>query len=169
MEVKEALQKRRSVRKFTEEKVPDEMIHELLHAAMSGPSACNKKPWEFYVISQEETLEKLKSVAPFSKMSAPLAIVVCGDRNRSLPQYLGEYWVQDCSAATENILLQAVELGLGAVWCGVYPQKYPVKKAQELLELNENVIPLNIIYLGFPESVPEAGDQYEETRVHYIC
>ena len=129
MELKEVLLKRRSVRKFTEEAVSEEHIQELLHAAMSGPSACNKKPWEFYVISNPETLKELQSASKFTKMKAPLAIVVCGNLSRALPMQLADYWIQDCSAATENILLRVTDLGLGAVWCGIHPQKRAEKKS----------------------------------------
>ena len=168
MELKEVLLKRRSVRKFTEESISDEMIGELLHAAMSGPSACNKKPWDFYVITNPQKLEELKASSMFTKMSSPLAVVVCGDLSRALPLKMAEYWIQDCSAATENILLRATDLGLGAVWCGIYPQKKAIEKVQKILEIPKSQIPLNLIFIGHPAEEPEARDQYEEKRVHYI-
>ena len=168
MELKEVLLKRRSVRKFTEELISDEMIGELLHAAMSGPSACNKKPWDFYVITNPQKLEELKASSMFTKMSSTLAVVVCGDLSRALPLKMAEYWIQDCSAATENILLRATDLGLGAVWCGIYPQKKAIEKVQKILEIPKTQIPLNLIFIGHPAEEPEARDQYEEKRVHYI-
>ena len=168
MELKEVLLKRRSVRKFTEELISDEMIEELLHAAMSGPSACNKKPWDFYVITNPQKLEELKASSMFTKMSSPLAVVVCGDLSRALPLKMAGYWIQDCSAATENILLRATDLGLGAVWCGIYPQKKAIEKVQKILEIPKTQIPLNLIFIGHPAEEPEARDQYEEKRVHYI-
>ena len=168
MELKEVLLKRRSVRKFTEEPVSDEMVEELLHAAMSGPSACNRKPWEFYVVTNEEKLEELKSASKFTKFSAKLAIIVCGNLSRALPMQLASYWIQDCSAATENILLRATDIGLGAVWCGIHTQKRAEKKMAEILELKANRIPLNIIFIGHPAEEPEARDQYEEKCVHYV-
>ena len=168
MELKEALLKRRSIRKFTDQKVSDEQINELLHAAMSGPSACNRTPWEFYVITQQEKLEELQSASRFTKMKAPLAIVVCGNLSRALPLKLGEFWIQDCSAATENILLRVTDLGLGAVWCGIHPQKRPEKRVQEILDLSDKCIPLNIIWIGHPAENSEARDQYDEKRIHYI-
>lgn len=168
MELKEVLLQRRSVRKFTDETVCDEHIEALLHAAMSGPSACNRTPWEFFVITNENTLEALRSASHFTKMKAPLAIVVCGNLGRALPVQLSEYWIQDCSAATENILLRVTDLGLGAVWCGIHPQKRAVKKVQEMLELKEKWIPLNIIWIGYPDENPEPRDQYDEKRIHYI-
>lgn len=168
MELKEALLKRRSVRKFTEEKVSAEHIDELMHAAMSGPSACNKQPWEFYVVTNPEKLEQLRSASMFTKMKAPLAIIVCGDLSRALPMHAAAYWIQDCSAATENILLRVTDLGLGAVWCGIHPQKRAEEKVRECLGLDKNEIPLNIILVGHPAEEPEARDQYEAKRVHYI-
>lgn len=168
MELKEVLLKRRSVRKFTEEAVSEEHVNELLHAAMSGPSACNKKPWEFYVISNPETLKQLQSASKFTKMQAPLAIVVCGNLSHALPMQLADYWIQDCSAATENILLRVTDLGLGAVWCGIHPQKRAEQKVAEILGISKKEIPLNIILIGHPAEEPEARDQYDEKRVHFV-
>lgn len=168
MELKEVLLKRRSVRKFTEEAVAEEMIQELLHAAMSGPSACNKKPWEFYVVTNPKKLEELKGASMFTKMNAPLAIVVCGDLSKALPRKMAEYWIQDCSAATENILLRVADMGLGAVWCGIYPQEQPQKRVCQMLGLSDKEIPLNVIFIGHPAEEPEARDQYDEKRVHYM-
>ena len=150
MDLKDILLRRRSVRKFTDEPVSREQIDELLHAAMSGPSACNRMPWEFYAVTNADILDKLRKASPFTNMKAPLAIIVCGDLSRALPLMMAEYWIQDCSAATENILLRAVDMGLGAVWCGVHPQKRALKVVTELLSLPENQIPLNIIYSGHP-------------------
>ena len=168
MELKEALLKRRSVRKFTDQAVADEYIEELFHAAMSGPSACNKRPWAFYAVTKAVVLEKLRKASHFSNMQAKLAIVVCGDLKRALPQQMADYWIQDCSAATQNILLRATDLGLGAVWCGVHPQQRAEQLVSEALGLSENLIPLNIIYLGYPAEEPEARDQYEAECVCYI-
>lgn len=168
MEVKEVLQKRRSVRKFTREPVPEEAIHELLHAAMSGPSACNRTPWEFFVVTAQDVLEKLRKASRFTNYQAPLAIIVAGNLSRALPQQLAEYWIQDCSAATENILLQATDLGLGAVWCGICPQKRAEQRVAEILGLTPKQIPLNVIFLGYPAEEPEPRDQYQESNVHWV-
>ena len=107
MEVREALQKRRSIRKYTEDAVSKEQLEELLHAAMSGPSACNRTPWDFYVVTDPEVLKKLREAAKFSKITAPAAIVVCGNLSKALPMQYASYWIQDCSAATENSLRAA--------------------------------------------------------------
>lgn len=168
MEVQEALQKRRSIRKYTDEPVSREDIDVLMHAAMSGPSAVNRMPWEFYAVSNPDILNKLQNAARFSKMNAPLAIVVCGNKSRMLPMQLEPYWVQDCSAATENILLAAVDLGLGSVWCGIYPQKKAAERVSEALGLPDKIIPLNIIYIGHPAEEQPARDQYKDKYVHII-
>lgn len=168
MELKEALLRRRSVRKFTDEPVSEEMIEELLHAAMSGPSACNRKPWEFYVVTNEGKLEELKSASRFTKMSSKLAIIVCGNLTRALPMKMASYWIQDCSAAIENILLRVTDLGLGAVWCGLHPQKGAEERVRQMLDIPKTQIPLGLIIIGHPAEEPEARDQYEEARVHYI-
>ena len=168
MELQEVLQRRRSIRKYTQEPVSKEDIDLLMHAAMSGPSACNKTPWEFYVVTDEAVLEKLRNASRYSKIYASLAIVVCGSLSRALPSQLAPYWIQDCSAATENILLAATDLDLGTVWCGIHPQKRAEERVREALGLTEKQIPLNIIYVGHPDQVQEPRDQYKETYIHYI-
>lgn len=168
MELNDVLLKRRSVRKFTEEPVSEEMIDALLHAAMSGPSACNKKPWEFYAVTNEQKLEELKKASMFTNFSAKLVIVVCGNMLRALPLKMANYWIQDCSAATENILLRVTDLGLGAVWCGIHPQKKAEERVRKMLDIPKTQIPLNVIFIGHPAEEPEARDQYEEERVHHI-
>ncbi len=168
MELKEVLLRRRSIRKFKTDEVSNEIINELLHAAMSGPSACNKRPWDFYVIKNKDKLEELRKCTMFGRMNAPLAIVVVGTLTRALPMQLASYWIQDCSAATENILLRVTDLGLGAVWCGVHPQKRAEENIRKCLDLKEKQIPLNIIWIGYPDEEVDPRDQYEEKRVHII-
>ena len=168
MELKEVLLKRRSVRKFTDESISNEMIEELLHAAMSGPSACNKKPWEFYVVTNEAKLEELRNASKFTKFNAKLVIVVCGNLLHALPMQMANYWIQDCSAATENILLRVTDLGLGAVWCGIHPQKGAEERVRKMLDIPKTQIPLNVIFIGHPAEEPEARDQYDKKYVHYI-
>lgn len=168
MELKEALLKRRSVRKYKDIPVTDEQIDELLHAAMSGPSACNKTPWEFYVVKNGPTLDKVKKASLFSRFNSPLVIVVAGNTSRALPEPLSEYWIQDCSAAIENILLRAVDLGLGTVWCGAYPQKRVEDNLGKTLGMPDEHIPLGIIHVGYPDEEPEPRDQYDSEKVHFV-
>lgn len=168
MELKDALLRRRSVRKFTDEPVSEEHIQELLHAAMSGPSACNRQPWAFYVITNPGMVEALQGTTMFTHIKGKIALVVCGDLSRALPGSAAAFWIQDCSAATENILLRVTDLGLGAVWCGIHPKKSAEEKLAKLLNLPEKHIPLNIIFIGHPAEEPEPRDWYDEKCVHII-
>lgn len=168
MELNEVMLKRRSIRKYLDKPVEEALVDVLLHAAMSGPSACNMKPWDFYVVTDPDKLATLRKATRFTNIAAPLAIVVCGTLTRALPMQLASYWIQDCSAATENILLCATDLGLGSLWCGIHPQKKAETYVREALGLTEKQIPLNIIYLGYPAENPEPRDQYNANRVHYI-
>ena len=168
MELKEALLKRRSIRKFRTDKISDDIIEELLIASMSGPSACNRRPWEFYVVTNEEKLVELKTASRFARFTSPLAIVVCGNLHKALPLNFTSYWIQDCSAATENILLRATDLGLGAVWCGGHPQKSVEDKLRKILDIPNFQIPLNVIFIGYPMEEHEERTQYDEKKIHYI-
>ena len=140
----------------------------LMHCAMSGPSAVNRRPWDFYIVTDPKVLEELRKASRYTNIVSPCAIVVCGNLSRALPMQFSEFWVQDCSAATENILLGAVSIGLGTVWCGIHPQKNAVKKVSAALNLSTKQIPLNIIFVGHPDQVIEPRDQYEEKRIHWV-
>ncbi len=133
MEAYEAILTRRSVRAYTDQPVSEELIHKLLVAAMSAPSAGNGQPWHFGVVTERTVLNSLAELLPFGKMlqQAPLAIVVCGETKG---QPFDGYWVQDCSAATENLLLAAHALGLGGVWLGVYPREDRAAGVKRILE-----------------------------------
>lgn len=168
MELLEALKNRRSIRKYTSEAISQEDIDTLLHAAMSGPSAANKRPWDFFVVTDTAVLEKLRAAGRYTNMAAPLAIVVCGNLSRSLPDHLAQYWIHDCSAASENILLAATALGLGAVWCGAYPQDSVQERISAALGLSDEQIPLNIIFIGHPDQTQPPRDQYNAEYIHYI-
>ena len=158
---------RHSIRKFTPELVSDALIRDLLEAAMAAPSATNMQSWHFVVVREPALLEELHKVMPFGKMVAPLAVIVCGDLGNFKRLIAENYWVQDCSAATENLLLAAVALGLGAVWCGVSPIKTMVKRVSEVLKLPSTQIPLNVIYVGHPAEVKEPGTKFNEKKVSY--
>ena len=166
MTAMEAIWARRSVRKFTDAPVPDEMIKTLLESAMAAPSACNMRPWEFYVVKNAALREQLRLASRYTNMNSSLMIVVAGNDKRSLTHKENDFWIQDCSAATENILLSATELGLGACWCGLLPVATPVKKVRKLLSLEEHIIPMALIQLGYPAETPEPRTQYDEARVH---
>lgn len=158
---------RRSVRKYTNEPVSDEEITQLLKAAMRAPSASNQQAWEFIVIRDKNILLEITKFHPHAQMldGAACAIVVCGNKAYTKSDY--DFWVQDCSAATQNLLLEAVYLYLGAVWLSCYPNEERVKKLTKLLNLPEDVIPLNIISIGHPAEIPEPIDTFKEDRIHY--
>lgn len=160
-----AIFKRRSIRKYIEKAISDELIEQVLRAGMAAPSAGNQQPWHFVVINDREILHEIPRFHPYSNMlkEASHAIVVCGDVSRQ--RYKG-YWVQDCSAATQNMLLMSTELGLGSVWLGVYPDEDRVKELKELLNMPENIIPLCIISIGYPAETKEPADRFDATRIH---
>ena len=168
MDTIECIFKRRSVRKFKEDKIDEQIIQKLLECGMAGPSAVNKRPWEFYVINTEEGLKRVKKASLFSKFDAPLAIIVAGNKLRSLTIKNNDFWIQDCSAAIENILLAATSLGLGTVWCGLYPMDGAAKRVRKAFNIPSHIVPLGLIYIGYPDQFPEARTQYDENRVHYI-
>lgn len=162
----DSILKRRSIRKYKDIKVNDEVVENLLRAAMAAPSAGNEQPWEFVVLRDKEVMKKITEIHPYSKMllNSDVAIVVCGDEEKEV--FKG-YWVQDCSAATENILLAAQDMGLGAVWLGVYPIADRVEKIKEILELPGNIIPLSIVPVGYPDEEKAPADRFDKTRIHH--
>jgi nitroreductase len=165
VEAIQAILTRRSIRKYTPEPVPDSLIAEVLAAAMSAPSAGNQQPWQFVVIADRRLREEIPTFHPYAQMvpDAPVAVVVCGDLH--LESYKG-YWVQDCSAATQNILLAAHARGLGAVWVGIYPKEERVQRLQKLLGLPAHVIPLALIPMGFPAERVPPEERFHPSRVH---
>jgi nitroreductase len=166
METLKSIHTRRSIREYKTQPVPDELIQELLEAAMQAPSAGNQQPWHFLLVTDRKLLSKMAEALPFGKMlaDAPLGIVVCADLE--LEKYAG-FWVQDCSNATMNLLLAAHDLGLGAVWVGVHPLEDRVSNLRTILGLPASVIPLNVIPLGYPASTPEAQpSRFDRSRVH---
>lgn len=156
---------RHSIRRFRRERVSDENVNEMLRAAMSAPSAGNQQPWHFVVVRDPELLTKIAHTHPYGQMTAEasVAILVCGDP--SLEVHKG-YWVQDCSAATENLLLAAHALGLGAVWVGIYPREERVAEFREMFGLPDGVQPLALVPVGFPAEQKPQQDRYQAARVH---
>jgi nitroreductase len=155
--------KRRSIRAYTSEPVSEEDIQGLLEAAMAAPSASNKKPWHFVVATRRDVLDALAEAHPYGKMlsQATLAVAVCGD-----PSVSERYWVQDCSAATENLLLAASELGLGAVWLGCHPREDRKRAVGAVLGVPDSVEILSLLSIGHPDEHKEARTQYDAERVH---
>jgi len=165
MEAMEAILTRRSIRKYTKQPVSDEVLKELLEAGMYAPSAGNQQPWCFVVINDRKIMNEIPKYHSSSQMlrEAAVAILVCCD----LDLQLGELDVQDCSAATQNILLAAHAKGLGAVWLGVYPAESVVMATKKLLNLPEHIIPISLISIGYPAEQKPQPDRYRADKVHY--
>ena len=159
---------RKSVRQFTSEPVSNADIEAMLKAAMAAPTAVNYQPWRFVVVTERAKLDAMADILPYAKMlkQAPLAIVVCGETT-----WMGgnenPYWEQDCSAATQNILLAAEALGLGAVWTGVFPNPELADPLSEFLGLPENVQPLCAIPIGHHDGTTQPKDKWKPENIHY--
>lgn len=160
---------RKSVRSYTNEPVAKEQLEKLVRAGMAAPSAVNKQPWAFIVLSERAAMDALAEKLPHAKMlkEAPAAIVVCGDMDKALEGDGREYWVQDASAATQNILLAAEAMGLGAVWTGAYPVQARVNDIKAALSLPENIIPLDVIPVGHPAGDDKPKDKWKPENVHW--
>lgn len=160
---------RSSVRKYSHREIPDSDVTKILKAGMSAPTAADCRPWKFFVIRDKELKLKLSESGKYSDMAknANVVIVACGDLNRALPGESRDYWVQDVSAATENMLVAANMLGIGSVWTGVYPIKVRIDKIREILLLPDNFIPLSMICFGYPQTPPVAKDKWNPENVFY--
>jgi nitroreductase len=159
-----AILSRRSIRKYTAQALSAKTVQTLLEAAMAAPSANNTQPWHFVVVTERATLTTLAAVLPHGQMlkQAPLAIAVCAEVATD-----ERTWVQDCSAATENILVAAQALGLGGVWLGVYPREERVAGVAQALCLPAGVTPLCVLSLGYPAEEKGPAGRYDATRVHH--
>jgi nitroreductase len=156
---------RRSIRKYTEQEVTDLQIEELLKAAMYAPSAGNQQPWHFVIIRNKETFSEIHEFHPFSQMldQASVAIAVCADL--SLETKKG-YWMIDCAAATENVLLAAHAMELGAVWLGIYPREERMAGLKKLLVLPETVEAFSLISIGYPAEEKKLPNRFKTDRIH---
>ena len=167
--VMENILNRKSVRKYTKEEVKKEQLEMLVRAGMAAPSARNSQPWLFFVIDDRTILDNLAKQLPNAKMllSAKAAIVVCGNLQKALEGDGREFWVQDCSAATQNILLAAESMGLGAVWTGAYPRKETVNIIKVELGLPEHIVPLNVIPIGWQTGEEKPKQKYTEENIRW--
>lgn len=167
MPVLDAIYTRASVRSYTDQPVEPEKIEQILRAGMSAPTARNQQPWAFVVVDDKEVMTQLADSLPYAKMlaSAPVAIVVCGDMSRTLEGEGAAYWIQDASAATENILLAAHGLGLGAVWTGAYPTMERVRAIRSVLGLPAQIVPLNVIPMGYPQGETAPKDKWKPENI----
>jgi nitroreductase len=165
METIQAIKTRRSIRRFTSQKISEEVIHKILEAGMFAPSARNTQSWHFIVISDKNILNKLPRLHPNAEMmyEAQLAILVCGDLHM---ENMIEYNGVNCSAATQNIILAAHDLGIGSVWLGVYPRKERMEPMVRLFELPEHIVPMTLIALGYPNESFETPERFRQDRIH---
>ncbi len=166
MDTMTAIFTRRSIRRYQTKHVSPEVVTELLQGAMAAPSAGNERPWHFIVLTDRALLDEIPKFHPFSAMlkQASVAVLVCADT--TLERHAG-YWVLDCAAATQNLLLAAHAKGLGAVWCGVYPTSDRVDNLKALLRLPEQIVPFSLIPLGFPDEFKHAEERFDPARVHH--
>jgi nitroreductase len=159
---------RRSIRSYTEDEITDDQLELLLKAGLSAPSAKNRRPFEFVAIRNRETLDALSGVCVWWTMltQAPLAIAVVAnvDEQTDADEL---FHVQDCSAATENILIAAECIGLGAVWLGLYNVQERIDGVRAVLKLPGNIIPISLISIGVPKSHPEPHTGFDSSKVHY--
>lgn len=160
---------RTSVRDYEARPVEKEKIEKMLRAAMAAPTAMNKQPWHFVVVDQRNVLDALAGTNPYAKMlkKAPLAIVVCGNTDKMIEGGGRDFWIQDASAATENLLLAAHAMGLGAVWTGAYPSVERCISISKVLSLSDNLVPLNMIVVGYPAEHPQPKQKFKEENVSY--
>lgn len=157
---------RTSIRQYTSQAVEEDKVRRLLEAAMAAPSAGNQQPWEFYVVTDRDTLTALSQCSPYAGVlcNAPLGIVVCCQADCRMP----EYAQIDCSAAVENILLEADYLNLGAVWLGIAPLQERIEAAGKVLNIPEHLYAFSFIACGYPAEEKEQQNRYDEARIHYV-
>lgn len=165
MDLFSALLNRRSIRKYSDEKIPNEIIEKLLKAAMYAPSAMNNQAWQFVVINQKEKLEEIFKIIPQEMLkSTKAAVLICGDLN--LEKNI-DYIQQNCSAATQNLMLCAHGVGLGSCWVGVYPVKETISGLQRLFSLPKFVVPISLVSLGYPAENPTAEERFKTEKIHF--
>jgi len=165
MEALEAIMGRKSVREFEAKPVPEDALKKILAAAMQAPSARRGLPWHFVVVAEKGRLAALKEFSPHAAMAAgaPLGILVCADTTNEKSR---GYFVQDCAAATENLLLAAHALGLGGVWTGVYPNEARMEGFRKLFDIPSHIAPVSFAVIGYPKEKGAPEPRYDEERVH---
>ena len=166
MDIFTALHTRRSIRNYAEQPVTEQELRVLLDAAMIAPSAGNAQPWQFIIVDDPDILKNVPAINPYAAMASksPVSIVICGDLDAE--KYKG-YWVQDCSAAIQNMLLAATGLGLGTVWTGIYPMQDRVAGFQRLLELPDQIVPLALVVIGRPATQAEKKSRFDPAKIHH--
>jgi nitroreductase len=156
---------RRSIRAFTGEPVDEKLVLECIKAGMNAPSAGNQMPWEFIIIDRRDSLDAIMNVHPYASMlaKAPVAVLVCGDLSKETRK---GYWVQDCAACTQNMLLAITSLGLSSVWLGVYPREDRVEGLKKLFSLPEHIVPFSLIPIGRAAEEKAPNNKFFPERIH---
>lgn len=162
MDILEAIYKRRSIRKYQDKKVGREILIELVKAGAAAPSAMNRQPWHFIIIDDDKDMEGLRKVMKLGRYNAPAAIIVCGNMKKTVPVVAKDFWIEDCSAAMQNILNAALHFGLGTVWLGAYPVGLIVKALSGYLGLPRHIVPLGVAYVGYPDQEHEPRTQFTQ-------
>ncbi len=167
MDTLAAIKTRRSIRKYTQEPIGKDALRTLVEAAMFAPSAANQQAWHYIIIDERKLMDAIPTFHPYCPFitSAQAAVVVCGDLERE--RFNGLFWVQDCSAATQNLLLAAHAQGIGATWLAVYPIQERINGLRELLAIPDHLVPLNVVSLGMPAGDVRSADRYDEGKVSW--
>lgn len=166
MKTFETILKRRSIRKYLNKDIKESDLTTLMKAAMAAPSARGQEAWQFYIIKDKDVQTKIKKLSPYYNFNSPVLIIVAANLNYLVKD--DTFWVQDCAAATQNILLQAAELNLGTCWCGIYPKEEAVKEIKKILKLDDYLVPLSLIHVGYPNEVKSKRTRYKEEKITVI-
>ncbi len=162
---------RTSIRSYSDRQVADSTIDRILRAGMAAPTAANQQPWRFVVVTDQALKDSITESFEYTKMVAhcSFAVVVCGDMDNLFADDIpdGGFWVEDCSAASENMLLAAHALGIGGVWCGIYPLKDREETLRSILNLPPNFTPLNVMAFGYPSQPASPKEKYDPAKIHY--
>jgi len=166
MELYDGLITRRSIRAFKPDPIDREMVEEMIRAGMYAPSAVNCQPWHFILIDEHSLMDRIMQIHPYAGMlaEAQYVVLVCGDQNL---EHAPGYWVVDCGAATQNILLAAHALGVGSVWLGLHPREKRKDEIRELFELPGPIQPFSLIALGYPNEQKPVPERFKKERIHY--
>ena len=166
MDLLKGLITRRSIRRYSEQEVPDDLVETIIKAGMYAPSAANKQPWRFIVIRNKETFRKIMEIHPYASMlkGAGVAFLVCGDLEAA---HGPGYWVVDCAAATQNMLLAIHGLGLGGVWIGIHPREDRKKAVHRIFNLPEHIQPCSLISCGWPAETKPDPDRFDPDKIHW--
>ena len=160
---------RTSCRMFQNKEVEQDKVETMLKAAMAAPTALNAQPWHFIVVTDKEMLKQLSTASPHTGFleSAPMAIVLCGDMTKKANAIEGRYWEHDVCAATENLLLAAHAIGLGATWTGSFPLQERLSVDQKALQLPDHIIPVSIVAVGYPAMTPQVKDKWDPDNISF--